>query len=51
VRSFGTRSASPGKTYRLSLRAAGRARGQYRVRITVRRGTRTLKATLAARRL
>ena len=51
VRRFTARQRRSHRTYRLRAGAARLARGRYHVRITVRRGGRTVRSTLFARRI
>ncbi|MEO8687558.1 MAG: PPC domain-containing protein [Solirubrobacteraceae bacterium] len=51
VRRFATRSRRASRTYRNTIRSRGRARGDYRVRVTVRSGTARLTSILVSRRL
>lgn len=51
VKRFATRRRQAHTTFRLRTSAARLARGKHLVRITVRRGGRTVRSTLAARRL
>jgi hypothetical protein len=51
VKRFAARSRRANRTFRLRLKAAALARGDYRVRITVRPGRAALRSTLVSRRL
>jgi hypothetical protein len=51
VKRFRARTVKRNKLYRLTLPAQGLARGEYVVRLTVKRGAQTVRATLVARRL
>jgi hypothetical protein len=46
-----TRARAAGRAYRVRIAAEGLRRGDYRVRLTVRRGGKTTRATLTARKL
>ena len=48
---FATRTARAGRTYRLRFDSEKRARGDYKVRLQLRRGSRRQTATLTSRRL
>jgi hypothetical protein len=51
VRTYTTRTARAGRTYRLRFPATRRPRGDYKVRLELRRGSQRLTATLTSRRL
>jgi hypothetical protein len=51
VRAFARKSYRAGRTYRLRFGAKGRARGDYRFRLTVTRGNATTTSILTSRRL
>jgi Bacterial pre-peptidase C-terminal domain len=48
---FAARSRRANRTYRVTLKATGRPRGDYRVRIAVRSGRATVRSVLVSRRL
>jgi hypothetical protein len=51
VKRFPAQTAQAGRTYRLRLGAAGRPRGDYRVRLDARRGAERVAASAVSRRL